>query len=261
MKKKLTNLVIIALILTCFFTGQVFAQTEGNGLQLRISKILGYNSFGNTELQGSMRLSAEGPENLQQVTFFMDGEVMAEVNQPPFEFSFSTDNYGLGEHSITAVGITADGQELGSNEIHTRFVTAQEGFQVALKIVIPLIVVVLLAGLLSSAGPLLFSRGKLESLPYGAERKYGFSGGAICPRCKRPFSLRALAINLGPGLKLDRCPYCGKWGVMRRRSLDTLRAAEAAELEMARQDGSLPVESEEEKLRKELEKSRYQDLS
>jgi hypothetical protein len=261
MKTKLIKLVFVAGILACLFTSQVYAQSEGEGLRLRISKIFGYNSFGNTELQGQMKLSVEGPENLQQVTFYMDGEVMAEDNQPPFEVTFNTDSYSLGEHAFTAAGTTTDGRELSSNEVRTRFVTPQQGMEVALKIVIPLVVVVLLVGLISSAGPLLFSRGKLESLPYGAERKYGIAGGAICPRCKRPFPLRVMAINMGPGMKLDRCPYCGKWGFMRRRSLNTLRAAEAAELELARQDGSLPVESEEERLRKELDKSRYQDLS
>ena len=55
--------------------------------------------------------------------------------------------------------------------------------------------------------------------------------------------------------KLDRCPYCGRWGFLRRRSLEELRAAEAAELDGVQ--GFEPEISEEEKLRKELDDSRY----
>jgi hypothetical protein len=66
-------------------------------------------------------------------------------------------------------------------------------------------------------------------------------------------------LNLGLS-KLDRCPYCGKWGLVRAKPLDVLRAAEAGELEEAQAGSQLSAESEEEKLRKELDDSRFQNM-
>ena len=61
--------------------------------------------------------------------------------------------------------------------------------------------------------------------------------------------------------KLDRCPHCGKWSVVRRATPAELSAAEAAELAAAKaEQAETPGLSEEERLRQELEDSRYQDL-
>jgi hypothetical protein len=70
--------------------------------------------------------------------------------------------------------------------------------------------------------------------------------------------LKALSINISPFHKLERCPYCGKWAAVRRKSLDELRAAEREELKQAA--GTLEFGlSEEEKLRRELENTRYRE--
>jgi len=82
-------------------------------------------------------------------------------------------------------------------------------------------------------------------------------GGAICPKCQRPFAIHLYGINLGLG-KFDRCPYCGKWSVVRRTSLQNLRAAEEAELARAQEADRIPGMSEEEKLKKQLEDSKFQ---
>ncbi len=58
--------------------------------------------------------------------------------------------------------------------------------------------------------------------------------------------------------RFDRCPFCGRWGVVRIASLSELRKAEATELEDAKASQPIPEESEEEKLRKELDDSRFQ---
>jgi hypothetical protein len=60
--------------------------------------------------------------------------------------------------------------------------------------------------------------------------------------------------------KFDRCPYCGKWSLVRRASQAQLQEAEAAELREAGEGITLPEASPEEKLRKDMENSRYQDL-
>ena len=62
-------------------------------------------------------------------------------------------------------------------------------------------------------------------------------------------------MNLGFS-KFARCPYCGKWSLVRVESMEKLREAEKAELEWGKVE--IQEETEEEKLRKELDDSKYQ---
>lgn len=235
------------------------ALAQDESLKLSINKIFGYGGFGGREFQGVMNLSAQGPENLQRVVFFIDGQTMGEDTQAPFELHFDTGSYGLGQHQLTATGYTNDGSQLQSNTITTQFVTAQRGMQRGLSFIIPLLIVIFAAMLLSVVVPMLFNKGKKLETPLGQERHYSASGGTICPRCKRPFPLHFLAFNFGPGMKMERCPYCGRIGLFRRYSLSDLRTAEAAERSLAGPTEGIPALTEEEKLRKELEESRYHD--
>jgi DNA-directed RNA polymerase subunit RPC12/RpoP len=101
---------------------------------------------------------------------------------------------------------------------------------------------------------MLVTRGKREELPLGEERKYGLRGGAICPRCRRPFAMHLWGMNLGIS-RLDRCPYCGKWSLVKSQPIARLREAEKAELE-----GSNIVEQQklkEDKNNKDLDDTRY----
>jgi hypothetical protein len=232
------------------------ARAQSEGLSLRISKVVGFNNFGNTQIQGTFSLQARGPEDLAKVTFFIDGNSMGEATQSPFKIAFNTGSYDLGVHTLNALGTTSDGQELRSNDLQVNFVSPQASSTTMLKIILPILLIVGAAALLSAIFPWLMRGGKNEELPLGAQRKYGVSGGTICPRCKRPYAMHAFGLNLGIG-KLDRCPYCGKWAIVRRKSQDELRAAEAAELLQAQNAEDVPEETEEEKLRKEIDKSRY----
>jgi hypothetical protein len=65
-------------------------------------------------------------------------------------------------------------------------------------------------------------------------------------------------LNLGLS-KIDRCPYCGKWSFVRPNSLANLREAEAAELSQSQSGPTIGGETEAEKLKKDLDDSRYQD--
>jgi hypothetical protein len=170
---------------------------------------------------------------------------------------FTTDNYPLGLHEMYAIGYAADGREYRSRVVTANFVSVDEGWQAAGKIAIPLIVVVFGAILLSVGVPMLIGRGKRDELPLGAERKYGLRGGSICPKCKRPFALPLFSMDLGFS-KLARCPYCRKMNAVRVQPLVKLREAERAELEQA--EGQVPEISEEEKLKKELDDSKYQGM-
>jgi hypothetical protein len=252
--KKITLSFVIFVILAIL--ARPAAAQEQSELKLRMSRDFGYSN-GMGDVQGTFTLKASGPNNLARVVFMIDGQTMGEVTQAPFNLSFNTSSYSNGMHSLLAAGTTTDGLELRSNEIRANFVSAEEGWQSGMKIVVPLLAIILGITVLGM-GSMLFTSKKLLDLPPGTPRKYGASGGTICPRCKRPYALHLISLNMVTG-KLEHCPFCGKWAVVRTKSMDELRAAEAAELQDA-QKGELSVEeSAEDKLRKELEDSRFQD--
>ncbi len=255
--KKTTIFLSSILAILWFATLPALAQAQAE-LSLRLSKDFGYSS-GTGKMQGTFSMKASGPDNLSRVVFYIDGKQIGEVSQSPFNLQFNTDNYALGVHTLSATGYTASGEELQSNEIKAEFVTASQGWQAALKIAIPIIVVAFGAMLLSALIPALTGRGKKSSLPLGAARNYGALGGAICPKCGRPYSRHIWGMNLMVG-KLDRCPYCGKWSIARRATPQELKMAEEAELQMAQNESQVPAQSEEEKLRRELDNSRYRDI-
>ena len=232
------------------------AQGEGE-LILTLSRDFGYSSGG--DIQGTFSMKVSGPEDLQRVVFLIDGKPIGEDAEAPFSIQFHTGNYSLGTHTLSAVGYTRDGRELHSNEARRVFVRADEGGKAALRIAGPIVGVTFGIILLSTLLPILMGRRKGSGIPLGAPRSYGMLGGTICPKCKRPFGIHIWGLNMLAG-KLDRCPHCGRWSLVRRVSPQELKSAEAAELEMADGGEGMPAISPEEALRKDLDDSRYLDL-
>ncbi len=256
--KKLPFIILITCLLVGITTSLVMAQTPGQ-LELGLTRDFGYGGFGN-DIQGLFSLKVKNPPaNLAKVDFYIDTTLMGEVAQAPFSLQFSTDSYALGLHSLSAIGFMTDGTQIKSNVIQANFVPASAATGSIVKIVLPIIGLVVLLIVVSIALPLILNKGKLASLPLGAQRNYGIGGGGICPKCGRPFPIRLWFINLGRS-KIDRCPYCGKWSFVLPRSLAELRAAEAAELAQAQPETPIIGETEAEKLKKELDDSRYQNL-
>lgn len=119
---------------------------------------------------------------------------------------------------------------------------------------------ILLIWLIARGSQFLTSR-KNVHLPPGTARDYGFAGGAICPKCYRPVRLGLMPLKLGFGTKIIRCEYCGKWSIVRRASLEELRAAEAAELADTQPTGFEHEKSDDEKLKDMVDNSRFMDKS
>jgi len=251
--------IVLAILVVHIAVNPISAKAQSNDeLVIHMRRDFGYSS-GTGKIQGAFSITATGPESLTRVAYYIDDQAIGESNQSPFRVKFNTDNYPKGVHTIYAVGFTSDGRELHSKEVKAEFVSAGEGWKAAAEIGGPLIGVMILIVLLATVLPMIRGRGKKEELSYGTARNYGIRGGAVCPQCKRPFVLHLLGLNLLTH-RLDRCPYCGKWSVVRIASLKELREAEAAELADAKASVEIAPESEEEKLRKELEDSRYQGM-
>ncbi|MGD0174092.1 MAG: Ig-like domain-containing protein [Anaerolineales bacterium] len=249
--KKIKFGLLLALFLSLVFVSAALAQ--GETLNLSLSRDFGYGGFGG-DIQGTFSLHASGPSTLTRVEFFIDETKIGEVDQAPFNLQFVTDNYPLGAHSLSAVGYTSDGRQLQSPKINRSFVSASAGTGAALRIVIPILILVFGALLLAAVVPLLMGR-KTVNLPPGTPRQY-ILGGTVCPKCGRPFAFSIFGLRLVVA-RLERCPYCGRWSFVHGVSLGELRAAEQAEVETAQ--GQVPETSAEEKLKKELDDSKYRD--
>ena len=255
---KILSKILITIILTGLVVIQVNAQEE-TALHLSLSRDFGYGGFGN-DIQGLFSMKIKNPpENLVQVEFMIDEQVIFTDTEAPYQVQFSTDSYPLGTHTIHAVGMTSDGQTFNSNEIVAEFVPASAAMDIIKKIVLPLLGLLVLVMLATFIIPVMLMRRKGQTLPLGTPRTYGFAGGTICPKCNRPYAMHAMAPNVFVG-KFDLCPHCGKWSVVRRSTQDTLDAAVEAEKISAEAPSASISETEEENLRKELENSKYHDI-
>jgi hypothetical protein len=250
--KKISVAILITILVSLVIISAASAQ--GEELTLELSRDFGYGGF-NGDIQGTFSVKASGPANLERVQFFLDDTLLGEDTESPFAIQFVTDNYPTGAHVLTAVGFTTEGMQIASKTISAVFVSKEEGSAASLKMVVPILVVVFGAIAISAITAMVNVR-KGKKLPAGAARSYSFGGG-ICPKCKRPFGFQLLGLNMIVG-KLTPCPHCGKWSIVKRASMSDLHAAEQAELDTEKVQ--ISKASEEEKLRKELDDSRYQNL-
>lgn len=249
--KKIIYAILVTLLFSLIFISVVSAQ--GEELTLDLSRDFGSSGF-NGEIQGTFSLKASGPATLERVKFYLDETFLGEDSKAPYGIQFITDNYLTGAHVFSAVGYTTDGKKLKSQTISAVFVSKNEGFADSLKIIVPILLVVFGAKVIAARRVKNNVQGG-KKLPVGDPRNYAFGGG-ICPNCKRPFEFQFFSINLIAG-KFTPCPHCGKWSIVKRASINDLQAAQLAEL--ANEKVQIPETSEDEKLRKELDNSRYQN--
>ncbi|MCL4261723.1 MAG: hypothetical protein KJ069_00840 [Anaerolineae bacterium] len=229
----------------------VTAVSAQDALRLSLSRDFGAG-FG-ADIQGRFSMHVEGPEDLVRVLFFIDDTQVAEQTAPPFRYQFSTGNFPPGTHVLRAVGYTADGRELTSNTITPIFITSSDANRRVVTTIVPIIALVIGVGLFSWW---VASRGQKAS---GLPAINGPFGGAICPKCHKPFARHWWGFNVVIG-KLDRCPHCHKWSVVQRTHPDLLQAAYEAMLQAEKSAADAPTPTPEDKektLRKQLDDSRF----
>ncbi len=238
----------------------VWAQEDG--LTISVSKQFGYNM--GSQIQGTFKIRVRGPEDLSVVTFLLDGELLDETTTAPFEFTFKTDDYSPGWHGITAIGTTTGGQTLTGRTVNFQFVTAEAAGEGTMKLLVPVIVFAVATLLISAVFPML--TGRKQSSAYdpsaytpGEPRSYGMFGGVVCPKCGQPFGMHWWGLNISLVGKFDRCPHCGKWSLVRRASREALIDAEAEEHTAHTATTPRPASNVEEKLREQLDDSRFTD--
>ena len=249
------------LLVVCLLVAMPVLGQDG-GLTIAVHKRFGYNM--GSQIQGSFSIKARGPEDLATVTFTIDGAPLATMTAPPFEAAFQTRDYDLGWHEIAAEGTTAGGEALESPPLRFQFVSPEAVTKGMVRLLVPVLILIVGAIVLSAVVPLFTGRNKQPRSPEaytpGEPRSYGMFGGTVCPKCGRPFGLHWWGLNVGLFSKYDRCPHCGKWSLVRRASREALVAAEAAESAARAATIAPPQLTEEEALREQLEDSRYTEL-
>jgi len=214
-------------------------------LTLGLNKNFGF-AWGN-QIQGNFTVRADGPADLVHVVFLIDSRPVGEATQAPFQVAFHTGSFSLGEHALSAMGETVGGDRLSTDTLHLEFVSPDVGAQFALRLMGPLLALLAVVMLVATVGPMLFGRATFRPGLYGA------AGGTVCPRCRLPFSRHVLSPNLMFG-KLERCPHCGRVGLVGRASADELAAAE---VRLTSEGAPPPPVSEAEQLSRQIEDSRY----
>lgn len=256
-RSSLIILTAVFLVLTLFFATARPAMAQ-DGYRVNVNKEFGFAN--GSQIRGDFSISLIGETaNIASVTFQIDGEELAVVDQAPFTTQFKTQSHPDGEHQLGAVLTFNDGTTESVAARRFMFLSAEEERGAMKDILLPLLAVVLGLMVLGLGAQFLTGRGKPAGGPEpGTARSYGFAGGSICPKCKRPTPRHLFGVNLVVG-KLDRCENCGKWSIMRAYPIDELRAAEAAEIKAGQAKGPAAEKSEEDKLREMLDESRYTD--
>ncbi|HEY46331.1 MAG TPA: hypothetical protein G4O14_06065 [Anaerolineae bacterium] len=225
-------------------------QVSNASLQLTVEKDFGFSLGG--RIQGKFTLKVTGPQDLTQVEFLIDDVVVSTDREAPFRYSFNTGEYEFGVHRISGVGYTSLGDVLRSPVRTYEFVGVEEGLRGAAGIVVPILVGTVALIVIATLSTSLV--GRKRGRPRIGE--YGPAGGALCQRCGLPFNRHVLSPNLLIG-KLERCPHCGKWAIVRRATREALEEAEARWVDDEAR-GGLDLESEEDKLRRMIDDSRFE---
>jgi hypothetical protein len=253
MKTTLRATWILILLLAFTFTA---AGAQSPEYRIDVDREFGYGA--GADVRGNFAFGLYGDlTTVRSVTYMMDGEPMATLDSAPFRFRFRTGDYPSGWHQITAVVTTTDGREVTTPVVTLHFLSAEAQGQAMTRVfglVLGLIALLVVGGM---GAQFLSMRGGRKP---GQPRNYGLLGGAICPKCDRPFPIHIWSVNMMAG-RLDRCDNCGKWSVVRRAAPEMLQAAETAEQAAARQEENAPLveADEQERLRRLLDDSRYTD--
>jgi hypothetical protein len=250
MKATISRILILLVVLVLIPAGLVFAQDEIETLTIKLRRDFGFGMGG--RIQGSLTLSAQGPSDLDSVDFLIDDLVVFRDDEPPFEFKFHTSEFDVGVHALAASGTTQRGTIVNSEVLRFEFVTAEQGWDAAGDIIIPMFILIVVISVIGVSATSLVSRKKGFQIG-----EYGAAGGAVCSRCSLPFSRSVLSPNLVLG-KLERCPHCNKWGIVRRAASEELADAERR-YQADSHEGRMAPRDEESRWERLIDESRFEN--
>jgi hypothetical protein len=254
MTRKFSLSIFVVLLFIFGLVVPVFAQQAEFSLSVR--RNFGYSS--GSQIRGTFGLDIIGSQAIKSVTYQIDGKLITRLSSAPFNTTIQTADYPEGWHDLVAVVETQDGRTVTTEARRFEFVSASQESSGVINIIGPLLGgIFLLLAIFMGVQMFAFRNKPKLNLPLGEQRSYGFRGGSVCPHCHRAVALHWWSVNIGLGVKFDRCDFCGKWSILKVLSASELRAAEAAELEMAQPAALTSAKSEKDNLEDMLNNSRY----
>ncbi len=130
--------ILAVLVFTLAFMGiGAFGVVQVNAeptVSLKLHKDFGYSSFGN-DAQGNWTVQANVSEDTTRVKFYLDDELQLDDTQTPFAWSYNTDEFPEGLHTLKAVAYDANGNTAAA-ETQQNFVPYPEGLTITIIIVV-----------------------------------------------------------------------------------------------------------------------------
>jgi hypothetical protein len=114
----ITSVLILFFLLASDSLSKIEAKANPS-LSLRAYKDYGYAAFG--DINGRFTIWADVSEDVVRVEFYLDSMLQFNDTDSPFGWSFDTNNYTLGSHTIKAVAYDSFGEE-ASSETHRNFI-------------------------------------------------------------------------------------------------------------------------------------------
>lgn len=108
MKRIIVSVVALLAIISIASTVNMVNVKAEHTITLKFHKDFGYSGFGN-DVQGDWTARAIVSEDTTHVEFYLDNLLQFNDTTAPFSWSYNTDDYIQGLHTIKAVAYNADG--------------------------------------------------------------------------------------------------------------------------------------------------------
>ncbi|MCW4017084.1 MAG: Ig-like domain-containing protein [Candidatus Bathyarchaeota archaeon] len=139
-KKRLSSVLLVALMFTAIGLACAAQVNADPTITMKIHKDYGYSSFGN-DAQGDWTVHATVSEDTTRVEFYLDDELQFDDTQTPFAWSYVTDDFPEGLHTIKAVAYDSNGNT-ATAEVEQNFVPFPMDFTIGIVIAVVVISVV-----------------------------------------------------------------------------------------------------------------------
>jgi hypothetical protein len=137
---QLPAILLFTLMVTAAFSVGAAQVNAEPTISLKLHKDFGYSSFGN-DAQGNWTLQATVSEDTTRVEFYLDNQLQLDDTQTPFGWSYNTDNFPEGLHTLKAVAYDANGND-ATAEVQQNFVPFPADFTIIIVIVVVVSVVI-----------------------------------------------------------------------------------------------------------------------
>jgi len=229
MKKAMKNKSLYSWMILSVLLFSLTLSVYGQGTEYTVGLRRDFGYGGGINIRGTFTISLVGQEDqVESVTFILDDAPMIVIQEPPYKVQFHTDDYGYGDHFLSAKVTLKGGSVEETPAIQYNFVSPEAEREQVVTILITIGSAILVTFIIFGIVQAIFMKGRPRRGKQPVEgQQYGLLGGTVCPKCGSPFPRHIWGLKLVVG-RLDRCEYCRKWVMTTRATPDALREAESA---------------------------------